>query len=227
MTYTEFRDIDTPSNASPKCLVVLCLDVSTSMTGAKIEALNNGVNTMLSYLKSDKTALQVVEIAVVTFESKARVHLPPTSVSEVDSVNMEVAGATALGAGLSESLKVLEDRKKFYKKTKQNYYRPFLILITDGEPTDGDEFKKYATEIYELEQNKGLTFFAFATEGANEEVMRQVSLTRPPQPVSYKDFDKLFKWLSASITIKSKSVDDNKPVVLLPIGEWQGDWNKI
>ncbi len=63
--------------------VYLLLDTSGSMHGEPIEAVKNGVQTLLTTLKQDPYALETAYVSVITFDSTAAVsytHLTlPTS----------------------------------------------------------------------------------------------------------------------------------------------------
>ena len=59
--------IQIASNPEPRCACVLVLDVSGSMKGEAIEALNRGVQSLIEELSADSLASRRVELSVVTF----------------------------------------------------------------------------------------------------------------------------------------------------------------
>ena len=59
--------------------VYLLLDTSGSMYGEPIEAVKNGVQTLLTTLKQDPYALETAYVSVITFDSSARQAVPLTS----------------------------------------------------------------------------------------------------------------------------------------------------
>lgn len=56
--------------------VYLLLDTSGSMHGEPIEAVKNGVQTLLTTLKQDPYALETAYVSVITFDSSARQAVP-------------------------------------------------------------------------------------------------------------------------------------------------------
>lgn len=52
--------------------VYLLLDTSGSMYGEPIEAVKNGVQTLISTLRSDPYALETAYISIITFNSSAQ-----------------------------------------------------------------------------------------------------------------------------------------------------------
>lgn len=58
-------------NPEPRCPCVLLVDVSGSMSGDKMEQLNNGIATFARELKTDLLASLRTEVAIVTFKGVA------------------------------------------------------------------------------------------------------------------------------------------------------------
>ena len=83
--------------------VYLLLDTSGSMYGEPIEAVKNGVQTLISTLRSDPYALETAYISIITFNSSAQ---QVTPLSELDAVQRRNIGASGC-TGLGEALKLL------------------------------------------------------------------------------------------------------------------------
>lgn len=90
-----------------------------------------------------------------------------------------------------------------YRSNGISYYRPWVFLITDGEPTDS--WKEAAEAIREGEASKQFAFFAIGIKGANMDVLRQISIAREPLSLDGLKFRELFSWLSSSLQSVSKS----------------------
>ena len=54
--------------------VYLLLDTSGSMYGEPIEAVKNGVQTLISTLRSDPYALETAYISIITKVSQVKIH---------------------------------------------------------------------------------------------------------------------------------------------------------
>ena len=58
--------------------IYLVLDVSESMAGPAIEAVERGVRTLVDSLKGDPMALETVHLSVITFAREAKQIVPLT-----------------------------------------------------------------------------------------------------------------------------------------------------
>lgn len=83
--------------------VYLLLDTSGSMYGEPIEAVKNGVQVLVSTLRSDPYALETAYLSIITFNSTAQQVTPLTELANFQAPNLEEAVAQLL-ARLSPSL---------------------------------------------------------------------------------------------------------------------------
>ena len=81
--------------------VYLLLDTSGSMYGEPIEAVKNGVQTLISTLRGDPYALETAYISIITFNSVAQQVTPLTELSAFQQPQIEASGCTALGEALT------------------------------------------------------------------------------------------------------------------------------
>jgi uncharacterized protein YegL len=82
-----------------------------------------------------------------------------------------------MGEAIETGLTLLRNRKDAYKAAGISYYRPWIFLITDGEPTDS--WQRAAQLVAEGEHSKAFSFYAAGVEGATMEVLRQISAKHP------------------------------------------------
>lgn len=194
-------EIEFAANPQPRCPVVLLLDTSGSMAGPPISALNAGLKTFSKELTTDTVASSRVEIAVITFDSTVRVIRDFAVGLSVPPV-LTAQGSSDMGAGIERSLDVIEIRKKAYNQNGIPYYRPFVLMITDGEPTS--DYGRAAARVREAEQNKRIAFFAVSAGQANMKRLSEIAV-RPPKRIESLKFAELFIWLSASLKAVSQS----------------------
>lgn len=211
-----------PSNYDQKCLCVLCLDTSYSMSGQPIEALKEGVDAFFKHNKLDTKARRRIETAIVKFDSNVSwVQNPPLLADEVDiegvKSNLQLGGSTKLVDGVFEAMRFIEERKAYYREHGVNYYRPFIILMTDGEPDSGQDIMGLSTAIREGVSNKKFTFWAVGTEGYNKDVLSKICQPRTLAGLRYAEF---FEWLSSTLTQVSNSKPDQR-LLPQPTDAWE------
>lgn len=202
-------------NPEPRCPCVLLLDTSISMGGRPITELNEGVRTFKQELMQDHLATKRVEVAIVTF-GPVTVETDFHTVPNFHPRELDTTGDTPLGAAISMGVDMVARRKKEYKEHGISYYKPWIILITDGAPTD--EYKKAAMQIKEGEAGKSFAFFAIGVEGANMDILKEISV-RAPIKLKGLMFREFFQWLSASMKMVS-SKNPGSQVNLLPPSGW-------
>ena len=129
--------MEQPRNKDQKCPVVLVLDTSGSMAGTGIDQLNAALVKLKEDILSDATLTQRLEVGIVCFDDEARVERPIDLVTvDTDMPMLNIGGTTNVVAGLNKAMEIVEDRKQFYKSNGEQYYRPFIVLFTDGAPTN-------------------------------------------------------------------------------------------
>lgn len=202
-----------PRNTEQKCLCILCLDVSGSMSGSPIKALNYGLQEFSDEIKRDNVARKRLEISIVTFESSVQTVQEPELVDFFDMPTLVAGSTTKLVDGVRSAIRKVEERKEFYIRNGMNYYRPFIILMTDGEPDGGQDLNGLANEIKQGVDGRHFTFWAVGSEGYNHNKLASICYPHPPKALKGLNFPEFFQWLSATMTMVSKSSQEQK---LLP-----------
>lgn len=211
----EIEFVDNPEN---RCPVVLLLDTSASMKGAPITELNNGINRFRSSLLEDELASLRVEIALVTFGDSVSVVQDFATADSFDPPVLQPKGFTLMGQAIEKGMDILESRKQLYKNSGILYYRPWILLITDGAPTDA--WEAAARRVQAAENDSKLLFFAIGVKDANMKILKKIAPpTRAPMKLTELKFEELFLWLSASLQqVSSGKIGDFK--ALPPASGW-------
>jgi uncharacterized protein YegL len=184
-------------NPDPRAPCLLLLDTSASMSGKPIRALNEGLKTFHGDILKDALARRRVELAILGFGSSVELVQDFITVDGWTPPRLRSGGSTPLGEALGRGLDLLKSRKEAYKHTGLAYYRPWVFLITDGEPTDA--WEEAAARARAEEEARGLVFFAVGVEGANMAKLANIAPPhRPPLKLKGLNFAELFLWLSQS-----------------------------
>ena len=139
---------------------------------------------------------------------------PPSYVTEEGLYCYEapfrLLGGTKTSEGVNLALDVIENRKQMYRDNGIDYFRPWLFLITDGEPTEHQEVvDDMAKRLKDADSQKRVAVFSVGVEGANIDALARIS---PRRPLMLKglDFSSMFVWLSQSMSRVSRSRTDDE-----------------
>jgi uncharacterized protein YegL len=210
--------VEFAENPEPRCPCVLLLDTSGSMQGVAINALNEGLLSFKEELVKNTLAARRVEVAIVTFDSNINVVQDFVTADQFNPPVLSAQGLTNMGAGIHKALDLIADRKTQYRTNGVAYYRPWVFMITDGEPQGEfeDVVEQASSRLQADEANKRVAFFTVGVENANMTRLSQIAV-RTPLKLQGLNFVEMFVWLSASMSAVSHSKVDEQ-VALPPIG---------
>ncbi|MCS7029815.1 MAG: VWA domain-containing protein [Bacteroidia bacterium] len=215
-----FLNVESPDNFEQKCLCTLVLDISGSMSGQPIEELNRGLQEFYNTVKEDYVASSRLEVSIITFGSQVVMIQTPSLIDGFTMPTLYANGSTPLVDAVRMAIKQTQHRKEWYKSTGQPYYRPWIVLITDGEPDSDQDMDGLSQEIRKGVDNKNFLFYAVGVQGYNHQKLQHICHPNtPPLPLKELRFSEFFKWLSASITIVTHSKDGDR-IQLPSVSGW-------
>ncbi|MCL7459015.1 VWA domain-containing protein [Micromonospora echinofusca] len=115
----------------------LLVDVSYSMQGAPLDAINRILPEVIDAIEESPTLGDVVRFGALDFADNARTVLPLGDLRDVKNIPQFVArGGTSYAAAFRQLRKDIERDLTQMKKDGYKVYRPAVFFVTDGEPTD-------------------------------------------------------------------------------------------
>ncbi len=215
-TLFDERDLIQKENHATRIPVVLCLDISGSMThNGGIDALNEGVEAFFETCKDDPINRMGFDVAIVTFGANGvnkvqefqpiwnKEDIPRFSfVAPTDGKNH----GTPLAKGIDLSLLGLDQRIHEYEANCISKYQPFLVVITDGQSymEDSSLIRQVQEKTVKLQRGKNLQVIAIGvgnqdySELANFVVDKKVLLAK-----DFSSFDLVFEFMSRSMSSSS------------------------
>lgn len=223
MTEERFNNLTFADNPDPRAPLVVIIDKSESMgivrdgeSASPMESLTGSLDTLVTHLMSDKLARRRVEVSFVTYSTKVDKATPFSTVDDgIIIPDIQEGGITSTGSAVLEALEAVEYRKKEYKENGVEYFRPWVLLITDGLSTD--DIGPASQKIKEMEESKGVAFFAVGVDGADMGELQKLSY-REPLKLKGVNFPELFAWLSASQSAVSGSNPGDRVPLPAPSG---------
>jgi uncharacterized protein YegL len=209
---TSLNDLDLVQNQPRPLPVILLLDVSGSMNDTiegrtKISVLNECMKTMLKTFIQDDSLIAEIHCQVTTFGGVAKEYISPTSAKNIQWIDLTADGGTPMGEAFNIAKNIVEDKNKISSRS----YRPTIILVSDGMPTDLWENK--LTELLSGRSGKADRMALFIGNGNGEDVLKRF-LGQEHQEKFFtanqvQEIVKFFRFVTMSVTTKTKSADPN------------------
>ncbi len=142
------------TNLKKRAMVVFfVIDISGSMKGARIGAVNDAIRNVIPELRKREKGNTSAEIKVAVLEFSTRANwrtLSPEPVSTYKYNDIEqVYGGTNYGTAFAALNEKLSNRA--FLSSTAGAYTPLIIFMTDGKPSD---MGLYPEELKLLKQNK-------------------------------------------------------------------------
>lgn len=187
--------------------VILLLDVSGSMGGESIKQLNIAVKEMISdFASAEKNEVEIL-VSIITFGAKVLLHTPYTSAKDIEWQDLTVSGSTPMGTAFSMAKAMIEDKET----TPSRAYRPTIVLVSDGEPTDSWQQPLRAL-VNDGRSNK-CDRMAMAIGGAASNTVLNEFISGTENKVftaqDASQIQEFFKFLTMSVTTRTNSQNAN------------------
>lgn len=188
------------------------------MHGERITAINAGLQALLTSLRQDPYALEMVYLAITTFDSQIKEVLPLTQLMEVvqPEITCGKSGATFLGGALEAVAHAVQRDLIPRNGQRKGDSRPNLIIITDGKPSDPLAYSEAIPHI------KGLNFDNIIVCGIGKKIdfasLRQLTETIVlTDEINADNCAEFFIWAEQTMMRYIRWADDLPVDVELPI----------
>jgi uncharacterized protein YegL len=189
--------------------VVLLLDVSYSMSGDKIDNLNKAVEDMLDTFAQEEKMETEILVSVITFGGQVDLHVPYTKASQVKWHGLQVNGDTPMGTALKMAKAMIEDKET----TPSRAYRPTIVLVSDGQPTDGSSWKQAMDDFISEGRSSKCDRMAMAIGRDADETVLKRFIEGTPHDLFYAEnagqLHEFFQRVTMSVTMRTQSKNPN------------------
>jgi uncharacterized protein YegL len=195
--------------------LVFLLDTSGSMgpddkQGSPINQLNAGLNRFKTEVCKDKQTRDILDVAIIEFNSTHRVVQDFVPVEYMDSVNLGTTGSTVMSSAIETALDMVDECSRFYRYSGTTPYKPWVIMITDGEPDSDDDITAVTQRIKNMEEAGKVSFRSLGLEKYNSKVLHTLCGKKVVKLMG-TDFTSFFDWVNKSMRSVSQSSPAEKP----------------
>jgi uncharacterized protein YegL len=159
----------------------LCLDVSASMAGAPIDGVNQQLPLLRASVGEDPAIAEVIRFGVVTFSDVAHTLVPLCDLSLVEALpGLTAQGRTSYAAAFDHLRQVIETDYEKSRAAGDRWYRPAVIFVSDGRPTDDAERWRSAWQrLADPGWKRRPNILAFGFGEADPAILAEVAGSKP------------------------------------------------
>ena len=192
-----------------KLPVILLLDVSGSMSGAKIDSLYDATIDMIETFAAAQAKEQIIDVAIITFGDNVELQTRYRPVKDLQAKGISkfrASGMTPMGTALKMAKDMIDDKQE----TPSRIYRPAVVLVSDGAPND-DWKGPMERFITDGRSAKCQRFAVAIGNDADRSVLER--FTQDPSTVFFaedaKDISEQFKTISMSVSTSATGPNPN------------------
>jgi uncharacterized protein YegL len=154
--------------------VFLLIDVSASMAGGPIEAVNAALPDLKREMLSNPTVGEIARIGVVTFSDQSNVLIPLCDLAYADIPEVMIEGGTNFAAGFRTVKQAIEDGLRSLPKGTP-LYRPVVFFMSDGEHMAREDWQQQLTALRDKTWKFAPEIVSFGFGDANEDAIRKIA----------------------------------------------------
>ena len=168
-----------------------------------IDKIHQGLKNFYDAILDDDIACDSCESAIITFNDVPTLYESFSSIEDktVPDFTSVMGNDTNITPAIRMALDLLEEQKNLYKQNKISYYQPWLVLFTDGLPTD--DVSNIKSELMQMQNDGKISVYTMALTDAPELLnsLRGYSKRSPISCSDPKEIQKFFTFLAKSVSV--------------------------
>lgn len=154
--------------------VFLVIDISASMEGEPIDAVNAALPSIKQEMIENPTVGQIARVSVVTFAETARVIVPLSDLAFAQLPHVSIQGGTNFAAAFRTARQAIETAMGELPKGTP-IYRPVLFFMSDGEHIAKDDWRPELTALRDPAWKFAPEIVTFGFGKADEKTLRKIA----------------------------------------------------
>jgi len=170
------------------------------MYGEPIESIRNGIQVLISALRTDPQALETAYLSVIVYDTVARQLLPLTDLGSFLQPPIEASGASSFGAAIKLLCSKIDKEVLKAGPDNKGDWKPMVFIMTDGHPSD-----KWEDSFEELKNRKVIMIACSAGFNVNDQLLKKLTPNLVDlKTASQRDLAVFFNWNTQTIYGSSK-----------------------
>ena len=205
----------------PKRLLVLVLDKSASMNYSGMQEINNCLQDFVEDAKFDDRKFSSVELSVIAFNQEIDTVINASNILDVEWEPVTTDGCADIILGVKGGINAVKKRIDYYKSTGYEYYKPWLVLITDEDNQQKFDVNNLAEQIQQDVRNELYEFLPVGIGDVSMALLEELKGSIMPVKLQEGRFSKFFNWLYTTVGNFSfsrspeKQLDDIRPKIFI------------
>jgi uncharacterized protein YegL len=138
------------------------------MRGRRIQAVNKRIRTLFDEIRGSNLRGRF-DIAIVSFNGSVELTQDLAKVAGMNRPELRAGGLSGMANAIHFAIDLVEDRIKDYRDAEILYYKPWIVLITDGVSAYGvRELDEALGSVDHAGLSSYLLFFVVGIEGADK-----------------------------------------------------------
>ena len=185
-----------------RMLLIFLLDTSIG-AAAYFNHLIINLSLFIMDVNADSIAKDLFDMAIIRFSDSIDVLEDLPDVTDPEAAQLLTGGDASYSAPIRAALSMIEE----YSGTYINSYKPWVIMITTGEPTD--DITAVSQELKNIQSADKARFMTLGVLDYDSTKLKM--LTDVVFRQKGTDFTSFFEWLSNCIKVIVRTAPDEKP----------------